>query len=107
MEGVRRTQEDKALELPFHSSGCPLIPGLSGKQAAHLPSARAAQAWELYTFIQESALPGSEENCTPTCSRSLVEVEWSVFLFSVDVKQMEFISQAIFRVSGTLDIVFA
>lgn len=83
---------------------------LSGKQAAHLSSAplssaRKAQAWEHYTFIQESAPPGSEENCTPTCSRVLVEC--SVFWFSVDVKQMKFISRAIFRVLGTLDIVFA
>lgn len=35
-----------------------------------------------------------------------MEVECSVFWVSVDVKQMEFISRAIFRVLGTLDIGF-
>lgn len=51
-------EDSPASELPFHSSGSPLVPGLSGKEAALLSSARVAQAWELHTFIQESALQG-------------------------------------------------
>lgn len=108
MEGVRTAHEDStASELPFHFSGCPLIPGLSGNEAALLSSAKVAQAWEIYTFIQESALPESEENCTPTCSRSFMEMECSVFWLLLMSKRWNLFLEPFFRTLGTLDIVFA
>jgi len=58
-------------------------------------------------LIQESAFPVAAGNYTPSCSRSLMEVDCPVFWFPVDVKQEFIPSRAIFNVLGTPDIVFA